>query len=84
MLILDEATSALDAKSEQVVQATLDKLVAASSCTTLVIAHRVSTIRSASKFCGFGKGGRLEEGTHDALLAKKSHYYALVAHQMAK
>merc|ERR1712224_315263 len=52
LLILDEATSALDAKSEQVVQAALDKLVAASSCTTLVIAHRLSTIcprrRSAS------------------------------------
>ena len=84
LLILDEATSALDAKSEQVVQAALDKLVAASSCTTLVIAHRLSTIRSASKICVFGKGGLLEEGTHDALLAKKSHYYALVAHQMAK
>ena len=45
---------------------------------------RLSTIRSASKICVFGKGGLLEEGTHDALLAKKSHYYALVAHQMAK
>ena len=84
LLILDEATSALDAKSEQVVQAALDKLVAASSCTTLVIAHRLSTIRSASKICVFGKGGLLEQGTHDALLSKKSHYYALVAHQMAK
>ena len=83
LLVLDEATSALDATSERVVQAALDGLLRQASFTTLVIAHRLSTIRSASKICVFGKGGLLETGTHDDLIAKKSHYHALVAHQVA-
>ena len=83
ILVLDEATSALDAASERVVQKALDDVVRSASRTTLVIAHRLSTIRSASKICVFGKGGLLETGTHDDLIAKKSHYHALVAHQVA-
>ena len=81
MLILDEATSALDAASERAVQRALDGLAAASR-TTLVIAHRLSTIKHADKICVFGGGDLKEEGTHDDLMAKRGHYFALVAHQL--
>ena len=79
----DEATSALDAKSEKVVQAALDDVVRGASRTTLVIAHRLSTIRGADKICCFAGGEVVEAGTHDELIARRSHYYALVAHQTA-
>ena len=82
MLILDEATSALDAASEKAVQTALDGLVAASRRTTLVIAHRLSTVRNADKICVFGSGELKEEGTHDDLMATRGHYHALVAHQL--
>ncbi|PHJ15000.1 abc transporter transmembrane region domain-containing protein, partial [Cystoisospora suis] len=49
MLILDEATSALDAESERVVQATLDSIIASKDKLTLMIAHRLSTVRDAGK-----------------------------------
>jgi len=79
VLLLDEATSALDAKSEAVVQKALDRL--SEGRTTLVIAHRLATVRSADKIVVLDKGEVVEEGTHATLLAKGAHYANLHALQ---
>ncbi len=75
VLLLDEATSALDAASEAVVQAALEKL--AQGRTTLVIAHRLSTVRSADKIVVMEAGRVVDEGTHAALVARDGPYRAL-------
>ncbi|WP_422051358.1 ABC transporter ATP-binding protein [Shimia sp.] len=72
ILLLDEATSALDTRSETVVQAALDKL--STGRTTLVIAHRLSTVRDADKILVMDKGQVVDEGTHEELLAKGGIY----------
>lgn len=72
VLLLDEATSALDTRSETVVQAALDKL--STGRTTLVIAHRLSTVRDADKILVMDKGKVVDEGTHDELLARGGIY----------
>lgn len=75
VLIFDEATSALDNESERLVQASLETLSARR--TTLVIAHRLSTVRNAHRIVVLGEGGVAEEGTHDALLARGGVYAKL-------
>ena len=75
LLLLDEATSALDNESEQMVQASLDLLM--KNRTTLVIAHRLSTVRDASRIIVLDKGTVVEEGTHDSLLTKNGLYAEL-------
>ncbi|MEM7521274.1 MAG: ABC transporter ATP-binding protein [Pseudomonadota bacterium] len=72
VLLLDEATSALDAHAERMVQQALDRL--ATGRTTLVIAHRLATIRRADKIIVMEKGRVVDEGTHDALLARGGLY----------
>ncbi|MGD9861761.1 MAG: ABC transporter ATP-binding protein [Pseudodonghicola sp.] len=72
VLLLDEATSALDAQSEQVVQSALDKL--SGGRTTLVIAHRLATIRNADKIVVMDRGRVVDEGTHEELLARGGTY----------
>lgn len=72
ILLLDEATSALDAQSEQVVQDALDKL--SGGRTTLVIAHRLSTVRNADKIIVMDRGEVVEEGTHQDLLDRGGAY----------
>ncbi|WP_050930551.1 ABC transporter ATP-binding protein [Aestuariivita boseongensis] len=72
VLLLDEATSALDTQSEKVVQDALDKL--SGGRTTLVIAHRLSTVRNADKIIVMDRGEVVEEGTHDDLLARGGAY----------
>ncbi|MEQ5870050.1 ABC transporter ATP-binding protein [Sagittula sp. NFXS13] len=75
VLLLDEATSALDTQSEAVVQKALEQL--AEGRTTLVIAHRLSTVRNADKIVVMDAGQVVEQGTHDTLLAKGGTYAAL-------
>ncbi|MGH1354091.1 MAG: ABC transporter ATP-binding protein [Thalassovita sp.] len=79
VLLLDEATSALDAQSERVVQDALDKL--AKGRTTLVIAHRLSTVRNADKIIVMDKGRVVDEGTHAELLERGGIYADLHALQ---
>ncbi|KAK9368251.1 P-loop containing nucleoside triphosphate hydrolase protein [Lipomyces kononenkoae] len=79
ILLLDEATSALDTKSEGIVQEALDR--AAKNRTTIVVAHRLSTIKDADMIVVMKKGEIIETGTHSALLAKKGEYYDLVQSQ---
>merc|ERR1711903_153241 len=68
ILLLDEATSALDNESEKVVQTALDELMATTKRTTLVIAHRLTTIRNADKIVVMHEGKVAEQGTHDKLM----------------
>lgn len=81
VLILDEATSALDNESEKLVQAALDKLM--QSRTTIVIAHRLSTVEHADRIIVMQEGKIAEEGTHKALLQQKGRYSALYQMQFS-
>jgi ATP-binding cassette subfamily B protein len=76
ILLLDEATSALDAESERLVQDALERLMA--SRTTLVIAHRLATIRQADRIVVMDAGRIVEQGTH-AVLSKADGLYARLA-----
>ncbi|KAF8379407.1 hypothetical protein HHK36_028842 [Tetracentron sinense] len=79
ILILDEATSALDAVSERLVQDALNRLMKGRS--TLVIAHRLSTVQNADQIALFSDGRIAELGTHFELLSRKGHYALLVGTQ---
>ncbi|XP_055468722.1 phosphatidylcholine translocator ABCB4 isoform X2 [Psammomys obesus] len=76
ILLLDEATSALDTESEAEVQAALDK--AREGRTTIVIAHRLSTVRNADVIAGFEDGVIVEQGSHSELMKKEGVYFKLV------
>lgn len=75
ILLLDEATSALDAESEKLVQDALDHLM--QDRTTIVIAHRLATVRSADRIIVMDEGRIVEQGDHDSLIAKNGLYARL-------
>jgi subfamily B ATP-binding cassette protein MsbA len=81
ILILDEATSALDSHSERLIEAALDRLLPGR--TTLIVAHRLSTIRRANKILYIEAGRVLEVGSHEDLISQGGAYAALHAAQFA-
>lgn len=80
VLILDEATSALDAESEHLVQQALENLMRGR--TTIVIAHRLTTIRKVDLICVMKHGKIVEKGSHEKLIQRDGAYAALVKRQM--
>jgi ATP-binding cassette subfamily B protein len=80
IIIFDEATSALDNESEKAVQDALEKL--ADNRTTLVIAHRLTTIRNAQRIVVLTDNGIVEQGTHDELLVLDGTYANLYNTQL--
>ena len=74
ILILDEATSSLDAESESLVQQALDELM--KGRTTLIIAHRLATIRKVDRIYALSEGKIVEEGSHKELLQNESGFYS--------
>ncbi|MGH7699879.1 MAG: ABC transporter ATP-binding protein [Gemmatimonadales bacterium] len=79
VLILDEATSSLDTVSERLIEEALERLL--KGRTTLIIAHRLSTVRRADRLCVLDHGRLVEEGTHDDLLARGGLYARLYQRQ---
>ncbi|XP_022916896.1 ATP-dependent translocase ABCB1-like isoform X2 [Onthophagus taurus] len=81
ILLLDEATSALDTESEAQVQRAIDAI--SKECTTIIVAHRLSTIRNANKIVVFSEGKIVEIGDHDNLMNLNGFYYNLVRNQIS-
>lgn len=82
ILILDEATSSLDNETEKNIQDSLNNL--SQNRTTLVVAHRLATIRNVDRIIVLSQNGILEEGSHNELLAKKGEYYKLYMAQFSE
>jgi ATP-binding cassette subfamily B protein len=80
ILLLDEATSALDSESERLVNEALERLM--QGRTSIVIAHRLSTVRDADRILVFNQGRIVESGTHDEMVAKDGMYRLLVETQL--
>ena len=84
VLILDEATSSLDSKNEKEIQDSIDKISKIKNITTIIIAHRLSTVKNADVIMLMKKGNIEEKGTHDELLEKNGEYVELVKNQLIK
>lgn len=82
LLIFDEATSNLDAESERIIQNNLKTIL--QGRTSLIIAHRLSTVRNADLILVLDGGVLVESGTHEDLIAKKGHYFYLNQQQLAQ
>ena len=81
IIILDEATSALDNETEMLIQSALDQLLVGR--TSIIVAHRLSTIRDADRIVVMDAGRIVEQGNHEELLEKKGKYYQLYMTQFA-
>ncbi len=81
LLVFDEATSSLDTESERIIQGNLDKIRRNRS--TIIIAHRLSTVQNADLILVMDKGVLIEQGTHLELMAKRGQYYYLNCQQIA-
>ena len=84
LLIFDEATSALDSITEDEVTATIQRLSYETSATTILVAHRLSTILHADRIYVLEKGKIIEEGKHLQLLDEKGLYYAMWRQQIGE
>jgi len=82
IIILDEATSALDPESERLIQEAMDRLTAGR--TTFIIAHRLSTVRKADRIIVLDQGRIVEQGRHDALMARGGIYARLAGLQLVE
>lgn len=82
LLLFDEATSHLDTESERIIQNNLKTIL--KGRTSVIIAHRLSTVRNADLIIVMDKGVLVESGTHDELIAKKGHYYYLNHQQLSQ
>ena len=82
LLLFDEATSNLDSESERIIQNNLKTIL--KGRTSVIIAHRLSTVRNADLILVLDRGVLVESGTHDDLIAKRSHYYYLNQQQLAQ
>lgn len=80
ILLLDEATSALDVQSEQVVQEALDRTMVGR--TTIVVAHRLNTIKELDSIAYLSEGKVLEQGTYSQLKHKRGAFFNLASHQI--
>ena len=82
LLILDDCLSAVDTETENRI---LDRLKEQSqNQTTLIVSHRISTIRNAEKIIVINQGGIVESGTHDSLLENKGFYYDMYQQQLSE
>ena len=79
LFFLDEATSSIDTESEAKIQKAIEEVL--QNRTSFIVAHRLSTIRSADRILVIDKGEILEQGTHEELLKRKGHYYELYTNQ---
>ena len=79
ILILDEATSSVDAETEMLIQEALERLI--HGRTTIIIAHRLSTVRSADQIAVLEGSAITELGTHAQLIAREGHYHRLYSIQ---
>lgn len=82
LLLFDEATSHLDSESERIIQNNLKTIL--QGRTSVIIAHRLSTVRNADLILVLDQGVLVENGTHDELITKKGHYYYLNQQQLAQ
>ncbi|MCL2497573.1 MAG: ABC transporter ATP-binding protein/permease [Symbiobacteriaceae bacterium] len=79
LFVLDEATSSVDTETELLIQRTIQKVLAGR--TSFVIAHRLSTVRSADRILVIAQGKIIEEGNHQELMRQRGHYYTLYTNQ---
>ena len=84
ILILDEATSALDSKNEKDLQIAIENITKKYNITTIIIAHRLSTVKNVDEILFLDKGEIIEKGRHEELLEKEGEYFKLVKNQLIK